>query len=823
MRNALLIFAREVRDQLRDKRTLFMLIVLPLLLYPALALGMIQMQTLFNEKPRNVVVLGADQLPETSPLIPLESDDGTRFQFDPAYFDAPTDADKLRVIADAEFGSRTAIEVVGDPETPPAVRMRAMQVETARDVTRELAELEKLAERIRPLRRRLVQLANGDETAEPLTAAETDELAGLDLAADALTGKVSNLLATADIQALIIIPDGFAETLAAFNRQIADRTAAPSEPVERPQPRIVQNTADEKSTAAMSRVRRAMEQWEKRLLAERLAEAQLPSALVEPVAAASVDVARTEERVANVWARLFPFLLVLMSVTGAFYPAIDLGAGEKERGTMETLLICPATRGQIVAGKFFTIFLFSLIATILNILSMGLTGAYLADLVSGSIGGIGGLETPPLTSLLWVLLLAIPMAAMFSALSLALAMFARSSKEGQYYLTPLVSVTIGLAIFASFPLVAISPFYSVMPVVGPALLLKGLLSPGLSGGLTWYLVPVLISSVGYSILALWWARDQFDREDILFREADRFELGLWLRQLVTKRGETPTFAEAGVLFGILLFLQLAALRVFRPFFDASTADVLKVVVLQQTMMFALPAALFGFLLTANIRKTFLLHAPKWPLLAAGLLLPLLLHPVSIEVGAFLGEHFFEEPPAHIVRAAEVIKASEVPVLVAIAVFALTPAICEELTFRGFLLTGLATNRRWTLAIVLSALAFGLVHWYPPQVFNAALLGLVLGLIAVRSGSLLPGVAFHLIYNSIEVLRSRVTASSVPLPDALVWAGEDGGVRYGWLTLGVCGIAAAALILWLVRQPVSSRFARAATVIEPPPEPAALAA
>ena len=80
----------------------------------------------------------------------------------------------------------------------------------------------------------------------------------------------------------------------------------------------------------------------------------------------------------NVWAKLFPFLLVMMSLTGAFYPAIDLCAGEKERGTMETLLISPASRAEIVLGKFFTVVLASMMSALLNIVSMGLTGVQLA-------------------------------------------------------------------------------------------------------------------------------------------------------------------------------------------------------------------------------------------------------------------------------------------------------------------------------------------------------------------------------------------------------------------------------------------------------------
>ncbi len=64
-----------------------------------------------------------------------------------------------------------------------------------------------------------------------------------------------------------------------------------------------------------------------------------------------------------------------MALTGAFYPAVDLCAGEKERGTMETLLISPAKRSEIVLGKFFTVMLASILTAVLNLVSMGLTGS----------------------------------------------------------------------------------------------------------------------------------------------------------------------------------------------------------------------------------------------------------------------------------------------------------------------------------------------------------------------------------------------------------------------------------------------------------------
>src|SRR5579872_2373584 len=93
--NIRLIFQREVRDQIRDRRTLFMIVVLPMLLYPGLAIGMVEISFLFREQPRTIVMLGSDNLPAAPPLL---SDN----HFDRQWFTVPDDVDKLRVIHDGK-------------------------------------------------------------------------------------------------------------------------------------------------------------------------------------------------------------------------------------------------------------------------------------------------------------------------------------------------------------------------------------------------------------------------------------------------------------------------------------------------------------------------------------------------------------------------------------------------------------------------------------------------------------------------------------------------------------------------------------------------
>src|SRR6185312_3951881 len=90
--NVLLIFRREVRDQLRDRRTLFMIFVLPILLYPILGIGLSQLATAFEQKPRRVIVIGAESLPKSPPLLNARGDG-----FDASLFELKGDAERLRI------------------------------------------------------------------------------------------------------------------------------------------------------------------------------------------------------------------------------------------------------------------------------------------------------------------------------------------------------------------------------------------------------------------------------------------------------------------------------------------------------------------------------------------------------------------------------------------------------------------------------------------------------------------------------------------------------------------------------------------------------
>ncbi len=773
IKNARLIFLREVKDQLRDRRTLFMVAVLPLLLYPALGVGMAQMMQTFSAQTRTVVLIGAEDLPHP-PLLEYTPD--VRFRSE--YFTEEDDAEKLLIVTDS---LPTSAGEKSSPEITPEIEAFLTQAQAHR------RQIERLGQVLRKQKFLEDNLENSQEET-------SEELQDLRIQEAALKQEIDSWFKSSPVQVLIVVPQGFRKQLDEISRRLADRQSAEDLIEATPRLVIVKNSADEKSLIAARRVREAVRNWERQVLEQSLQAAALPAALPEVVDSTLVDLAEEEELSATLWSKLFPMLLVMMAVTGAFYPAIDLGAGEKERGTMETLLICPATRTEIVAGKFLTVMLFSLSTALLNLVSMGITSKYILTMAGGhgnsNLGAIASF--PPLSSLVWVLLLAIPLAALFSGLSLALAMFAKSSKEGQYYLTPLLMITMGLSVFCLSPSVEINPFYSVYPIVGPSLLLKALLLGQHQPHLLAYALAVLISSFAYSAIALWWAIEQFHSEDVLFRGTERFELGPWIRHILRDREPTPRFTEAGFCFVMILLLQFASYGFLSSAVsdDPSAIHMLKVQMIYLLVTVGTPALLMAAMLTSSIRETLKLRWPTFKMLGVAVLLAFVLQPLSMELMSHL-DWFFPDPPKAAQEIFATMGSEEVPLWLIVSAFALSPALFEELAFRGFILSGLERARNPWVAILLSAVGFGIVHMIPQQVFNAMLLGVVIGMMAVKSRSLLPGVLFHFLFNGTQVLINRLN------PDDLIQLQQNTGGLLFKLETGTAGDLVALHFQWPV--------------------------
>ena len=149
---------------------------------------------------------------------------------------------------------------------------------------------------------------------------------------------------------------------------------------------IFHNSAKDKSKIAAQRFSDVVAAWQKTFVVDVLHENNVPQTLIRGVAVTNTDVADKAGVSAAMWSKILPFIVMIWSLTGAFYPAIDLCAGEKERGTFETLLSSPAQRSEIAIGKLMTVISFSMATALLNLMSMAFTGLFVYSRLTGGMG-----------------------------------------------------------------------------------------------------------------------------------------------------------------------------------------------------------------------------------------------------------------------------------------------------------------------------------------------------------------------------------------------------------------------------------------------------
>ncbi len=253
-----------------------------------------------------------------------------------------------------------------------------------------------------------------------------------------------------------------------------------------------------------------------RAVLERLASRHLPENLAQPLVVEEHNVAPPEKVSGVVLGGLVPYFVIILALTGTMHPAMDLTVGEKERGTIETILASPISRASLVLGKFLMVLTASLSTAILAIASMGLTLAGAGKMVQGvpQINDMGLQLNISLRAIFWVFVMIVPLAVLFSAALLAISLFAKSFKEAQSYLSPLTVVVIAPAIVAVLPGVELNAALSLIPIVNTSLVSKEIVS----GVYHWnYIALIFGSSCLYAAAALWVAVRLCQREDVLFR------------------------------------------------------------------------------------------------------------------------------------------------------------------------------------------------------------------------------------------------------------------------------------------------------------------
>jgi sodium transport system permease protein len=309
-------------------------------------------------------------------------------------------------------------------------------------------------------------------------------------------------ISSKQIRAAVDIPAGF------------DAKLAGGEPLT---VKIYMYEGEMKSAFGVDRMQQFFRNLRDTAIRERLDARQLPETLIRPFDIQEQNVAPAESVGGTVLGGLVPYFVILLSLTGAMYPAMDLTAGEKERGTIETILCSPVSRTHLVLGKFLMVLTASLSTAVLSMISMAVSFGVGKKLLLGVPGGAANSIAQFSVSgkaLFAVFFMVLPLTVFFSATLLAISLFAKSFKEAQSYLSPLMIVAVLPAVAAVLPGVELNGVMALIPVLNTSLVSKEIMT----GTYHWnYIVLIFISSCVYAAIALFISVRMFQREDVLFR------------------------------------------------------------------------------------------------------------------------------------------------------------------------------------------------------------------------------------------------------------------------------------------------------------------
>jgi len=316
-----------------------------------------------------------------------------------------------------------------------------------------------------------------------------------------------------------------------------------------------------------------------------------------------------------------------------------------------------------------------------------------------------------------------------------------------------------------------------------------------------YMAAVMAPIALYSWLALRWAIDQFQREEVLFREAEHIDLRLWFRHLFRDKETRPTTGQALFCFALLLCLR---------WLSENMGQQLPLLVRSGIIAAAFvagPPLFMALLLTTRPRQVLAARWPAWPYMAAAVLLIPFVSLAAAEVARFPRLlALVQERQAWVEQA--LASNGTASWSINILVLALVTATGQEIAFRGFIFAGLLKRMQPWPAVLVSSFLFAAFHMNVFLLPPYFLLGIALGMLALRSGSLLPGILLHA--SCYALLQFRPAWLDGGAPPALLAHGE----RWQYALTAGCTLAAMGLLWWQNRRQGSGPIAALVALPKP---------
>lgn len=547
-----------------------------------------------------------------------------------------------------------------------------------------------------------------------------------------------------------------------------------------------------KSDAGEARLRAVLNGYEKWVLEKRLAERGVGAELLSPLPRNTVDIATRDQRLGRFLAQLLPVLLLVTGMLGAFFPALNATTTERELGTLETLLVSPVSRAELLLAKGALVFACSIVTAGLNLVSMSAVFANIAGSANQDLGAMG--LNPG--SIALAFLSVVPSLVLFSAVVLCVGLMARTYREANSFAAPVMMLPMAaMAIGMADP--ATTPALLATPIANTTVLIRDILTARFTWG-NFALAAGANLMLAAAVISV--ATRLFTNEQLVNPAWEPLSLKGFRKKGAAAVRRLPSIDEALVLIALGVLVQFYAGPWLGKLYTAGKIDVFTLVTLLLTGAFLVPPVLAGLLFRYDWRETFSLRPPTLAAAAGGLLLGLGLMPLLMGYSQFQAWLFPAEPSDAARSIAKIIGSGfESSPWATALLLGIVPGICEEVLFRGVVLSALRKRMTSHAAVWITAVLFAAVHMDAAGFLPRTVLGAALGYVTLRSGSLLPAILLHAAYNASQVgliahyLGPTATSTTQPsdVPAALQPTSPEALIRLG---LGVV-LTGASLAIW----------------------------
>lgn len=499
--------------------------------------------------------------------------------------------------------------------------------------------------------------------------------------------------------------------------------------------------ADTNSNTAAGMLREEIESYSAKVAEDNAkAEGLDVDKLLYPVVATMDDQSSNESSVGSMLGGIIPFLLITSIVMGCIYPAIDATAGEKERGTLETLLTLPVGNMELIASKFLSVATIAVVSVFMNVLSMGIVVAYLYSTMTALSDGANELELGTfIPAILITVCCVIAFSLFISAITMIVCAFAKSFKEANNYVTPISLVVMLTGYVGIIPTIELNTTTSLIPVVNICLMIKNLLVFKYDFTL---IVIVLLSNIIYAFVAVWILSKVYNSESILFGES-LSGIKLFEKRSNIKKGSLPSVQES-----LLIMVVALLLMVYVGGIVTTSASLQVGLIVQQAFIGILPI-LAAIYIKADMKKTFSLKLPKVKDLFGAIIIGVGGICLNLLVSSLLSSVFPSSAEGMNEQYMQILDG--VSFVQGLLLMALLPAICEEIMFRGYMFTAFKNRMSLTKAIIIVSLLFGVSHMSMIKILPTAVLGAVLAYTIHKSESIVTSSLIHFANNALAVV------------------------------------------------------------------------